>query len=340
MSDIEVLDTPRGVSDFSMLVTTPSGVQAVEIEMKHSGEPRFVREASFQLSDQARARPGSYGVVIAPYLSPESRALLRSHGQGWMDLAGNCLISFAGLHIELEKTNSNPFVSKRKQRTVFSPKSARILKVLLTERIPLKGNDIAARTHVSTAQVSKVREVLLDREWALSDASGLRIVKPLAVLEAWREEREAPALVAQGYTLHQGRAFDTHTQTMFMKGAITPFSTLLLAGHSVARRVAPYARVAGEFFYADRHGLELIREYLRLSPSDAGANVFVYEPEDDAMQLDSIALSPEPVRGTGLIQTYLDLSAMGDRGREAADYLLKEKISRFLGAGSGGSSNV
>ena len=268
-----------------------------------------------------------------------NRRRCAADGQGWLDLAGNCLISFAGLHVELEKANANPFGTKRKQRSVFSPKSGRILKTLLTDRSPLKGNEIASRAHVSAAQVSKVREVLIDREWAVSDASGLRIVKPLAVLEAWREERDAPSLVAQGYTIHHGRAFDTHAQTMFMKAATTPFSTLLLAGHSVARRIAPYARVAGEFFYADRHGVDLIHEYLRLSPSEAGANVFIYEPEDDAMQLDSIPLVPEPIRGTGLIQTYLDLSAMGDRDREAADHLLKEKLGRALGAGTGEARN-
>jgi hypothetical protein len=332
VSDIEVYDEFVGGPDAALRVTTPHGVQQIDLEVKHSGEPRHVREASFRLSDRAKARPSSYGVVIAPYLSPESRAILRGQGQGWLDLAGNCLISFAGLHVELEKANANPFVSRRKQRSVFSPKSGRILKVLLAERAPLRGNEIAGRAHVSAAQVSKVREILLDREWAVSDANGLRIVKPLAVLEAWREERDAPALIAQGYTIHQGRAFDTHTQTMFMKAATTPFSTLLLAGHSVARRIAPYARVAGEFFYADRHGVELIGEYLRLSPSEAGANVFIYEPEDDAMQLDSIPLVPEPVRGTGLIQTYLDLSTMGDRDREAADHLLKERLGRVLSA--------
>lgn len=338
VSAIEVLDDFVRGPEAALRVTTPQGTQQIDLEVKHSGEPRHVREASFRLSDRAKARPNSYGVVIAPYLSPESRAILRGQGQGWLDLAGNCLISFAGLHVELEKANANPFVTRRKQKSVFSPKSGRILKVLLAERAPLRGNEIAGRAHVSAAQVSKVRDVLLDREWAVSDADGLRIVKPLAVLEAWREERDAPRLVAKGYTIHHGRAFDTHAQTMFMK-ATTPFTTLLLAGHSVARRIAPYARVAGEFFYADRHGLELIHEYLSLLPSEAGANVFIYEPEDDAMQLDSIPLVPDPIRGTGLIQTYLDLSAMGDRDREAADHLLREKFGRALGAGSGEARN-
>lgn len=331
VSDIEVIDElGRGEPDALLRVTTPQGTQLIQIEVKASGEARYIREASFILTDRMKLHPGSYGVVIASYISPESRSILRQQHQGWFDLAGNCFLSFAGVHIDVEKASSNPFTTKRKQKSVFSPKSGRILKVLLTERAPLKGNEIASRAHVSQAQVSKVRETLIDREWAIADSTGIRILKPLALLEAWREEREPPVLAAQGYTLYHGRALDTHLQTLFMKAATASFSTLLLAGHSVARRVAPFARIAGEFFYADAHGINLVQEFLRLTPTESGANIFIYEPEDDMMQLDSIALAPQPIRGTGLLQTYLDLSAMGDRDREAADFLLTEKLGRML----------
>jgi hypothetical protein len=317
-------------SDATLLVETAFGKQRIEIEAKTSGEPRFIREASFVLSDLNRSRPGSYGVVLAPYISPESRAILRGQGQGWFDLAGNCLISFHGIHLEVVKSDVNPFTTKRKQRSVFSPKSGRILKLLLSESQPIKGIDIASRTHVSTAQVSKVREALLDREWAVADAQGLRIIKPTAVLEAWRNDRDPPKLIAQGYTLKYGKVLDTYVETLFMKAQQTQYQTLLLAGHSVARRIAPYSRVTGEFFYADSRGIELITDYLDLERVHDGANVFIYQPDDEMLSLDAIALKPEPLRGTGLIQTYLDLYSMGDRDREAADHLLADKLPHLL----------
>jgi hypothetical protein len=331
VQEIDVEDElGRGGPDALLSVTTSLGRQPIQVEFKPSGEARHIREASFLLTDRKRFYPDSYGVVIAPYISPESRNILRQQGQGWYDLAGNCFLSFSGIHVDVEKANTNPFTKKGKQKAIFSPKSARILKVLLAEGAPLKGNEIAARAHVSQAQVSKVRETLLDREWATANSAGIRVVKPLALVNAWREEREPPVLVAQGYTLEHGRALDTRLQTLFMKGEREPFCTMLMAGHSVARRVAPFARVAGEFFYADARGVELIAEFLKLSPSETGSNIFIYAPEDTMMQLDSIALEPEPVRGTGLLQTYLDLSAMGDRDREAADFLLQEKLGRML----------
>jgi len=316
-------------SDATLLVETALGRQRIEIEAKTSGEPRFIREASFVLSDLRRARPDSYGVVMAPYISPESRAILRGQGQGWFDLAGNCLISFDGIHLEIVKTDVNPFTTKRKQRSIFSPKSGRILKLLLSESRPLKGIEIASRTYVSAAQVSKVREALMDREWALSDAQGLRIIKPTAVLEAWRNDREPPKLISQGCTVKYGKGLDTYIQTLFMKAQQTQYQTLLLAGQSVARRVAPYSRMTGEYFYADSRGIELIHNFLDLEIVEDGANVFIYQPDDDMLSLDAMALSPDPLRGTGLIQTYLDLYSMGDRDREAADYLLAKKLPQL-----------
>lgn len=318
-------------SDATLVVETALGKQRIEIEAKTSGEPRFIREASFVLSDRQRTQPNIYGVVLAPYISPESRSILRGQGQGWFDLAGNCLISFHGVHLEIVKSDVNPFSSKRKQRSVFSPKSGRILKLLMTESRPLKGIEIASRTYVSTAQVSKVREALLDMEWAVSDTQGLRIVKPAAVLEAWRNDREPPKLMARGYTIKYGKSLETYIETLFMKAQQTQYQTLLLAGHSVARRLAPYSRTAGEFFYADNRGYELIQEYLNLESADEGANVFVYEADDEMLSLDAMMLKPEPLRGTGLVQTYLDLYSMGDRDREAANYLLEQKLPTLLG---------
>ena len=229
VSEIDVMDElGRGEPDALLRITTPQGTQLIQIVVKASGEARYIREASFILTERMKLQPGSYGVVIAPYVSPESRNILRQQHQGWFDLAGNCFMSFAHLHVDVEKANVNPFNTKRKQKSIFSPKSGRILKVLLTERAPLKGNEVAARAHVSQAQVSKVREMLIDREWAVTDNAGIRVVKPLALLEAWREERDRPALAAQGYTLHHSRALDTHLQTLFMMRRLSSGPTRLL----------------------------------------------------------------------------------------------------------------
>lgn len=336
ISELEIHHDPEiGLSrpDAAVTVHTPFGKRDLLIEAKSSGEPRFIREASFRLRDwkERRKEVPTYGLVMAPFISPESREILRKEGQGWFDLAGNCLLSFDSIHIEVVRADTNPFGNKRRQKSLFSPKSARILRLMLSEPGPWKGTELSARAKVSVGQVSKVREVLLDNEWATTDSTGLRIVRPGALLEAWRDSRKDEAkILLNGYSLQQGKLLETHLQILFEKVQRTSYATVLLASHSVARRIAPFARSSGEYFYADRKGLELITDELRVEPVESGANIIVYELEDDLMALDGIPLKPEPLRGTSLIQTYLDLSTMGERGREAADHLYKEKIGPHL----------
>lgn len=315
-----------------MSVRTADGTRNLQVELKSSGEPRFIREAAFRLGDWIRNKKDeSYGIVIAPFISPDSRDILRKEHLGWFDLAGNCLISFDGIHLEISKSDLNPFSQKRKQRSLFSPKSGRVLRLLLTESGPWKGTDLVSRTKVSAGQISKIREGLLDREWASTSSEGLRITQPTAILEAWRDSLTSPPkIIAQGYTIAHGKALDARLQMLFGKTAITQYATVLLAAHSVARRVAPYVRATGEYFYADKKGIELIQEILQLENGEAGANVTIFQPDDELLSLDSILLQPVPLRGTSLIQTYLDLSVMGERSGEGADHLYKEKIEPHL----------
>jgi hypothetical protein len=107
-------------------------------------------------------------------------------------------------------------------------------------------------------------------------------------------------------------------------------SRVLLASHSVARRAAPYARVAGEFFYASPAGIALLKQYLEITPTDKGENVTIFRPSDEGLWHETMDLAPK-LQGTGPIQTYLDLLSTGERGREAAEHWRTERIKPMLG---------
>jgi hypothetical protein len=100
----------------------------------------------------------------------------------------------------------------------------------------------------------------------------------------------------------------------------------VLSSFSAARWLAPYARVAGEFLYADAGGEEILTQHLKLEPAARGENVTIDRPRDQGVFLEN----PEPkpgLRCTGLVQTFLDLAAAGERGAEAADHLRQQKIT-------------
>jgi hypothetical protein len=299
------------------------------IECKSSGQPRHVREAMHQLTPNvAKARELTRGLVIAPFISPASRALLAEGNVGWLDWAGNARIVFPRFHLEIDRTDRDPFASKREQRSLFFPKSARLLKLLLHKpQLSWKVAELGVRAGVSVGQVSNVRRALIEREWAHAETTeGFRLTQPKALLDSWRDAgAHAPSLVLRGHTLKHGAALENAIQAVFTDPSMQGDSRVLLASHSVARRAAPYARIAGEFFYATEVGIALLKRRLEIVPTDKGENITIYRPSDEGLWQETMPLPPF-LEGTGPIQTYLDLLSTGERGREAAEHWRAERI--------------
>jgi hypothetical protein len=303
------------------------------VECKPSGQPRYARMAIGQLGPELSSRSTAQagGIVAAPFISPASRAILAESSIGWLDLAGNARIVFPRFHLEINKADRDPFATKREQRSLFFPKSARLLKLLLHKpQQPWKVAELAAEAGVSAGQVSNVRRALIEREWAHAElGGGFRLVQPDALLDAWRDDGvQIPQVLLRAYALMHSRSLDAAIEDAFADAADKP-ARLLLASHSVARRVAPFARVAGEFFYADSAGLAMLQQHLQLAPADKGENVIVFSAGDDGLWQETMQLG-QKLNATGPIQTYLDLLAGGERAREAAEHWRAEKIKPLL----------
>lgn len=305
-------------------------VHRLLVECKSSGQPRHVHTAILQLGREAPSTSDlTRGLFVAPFVSPSSRALLKAANIGWLDFAGNARIVFPRLHLEIERENRDPFASKREQRSLFYPKSARVLKVLLQPPLRLwRVAELAATAGVSAGQVSNVRRALIDRGWAQAEArEGLRLTEPHALLDAWRDDGPPNSRTPyRGYTLQ--RIADSHLRAAFEE-AQRDGAYLLLASHSVARRLAPFARVAGDYFYADTKGLAILQRHFDLKETDKGENVTIYPFDDVGLMVEAIEID-STLYGTGTIQTYLDLLETGERGREAAEHWRQERIEPGL----------
>ena len=304
------------------------------IECKSSGQPRYVRDAMSQLGREIfRATTLTRGLVVVPFISPASRSMLAEGNIGWLDLAGNARIVFPRFHVEITKADRDPFATKREQRSLFFPKSARLLKVLLhAPHASWKVVDLAKDAGISVGQVSNVRRALIEREWARAETGeGFRLTQPDALLDSWRDDGlHPPSVVLRGHTLKHGRALEAAIESAFVEPSLRDSAHVLLASHSVARRAAPYARVAGEFFYASAVGVELLKRQLEVKPTDQGENVTIFKPSDDGLWRETTDLGLH-LKGTGPIQTYLDLLTSGERGREAAEHWRTEKIKPMWG---------
>lgn len=305
-------------ADFLVQLRIQDRPHLLMAEVKNNGQPRMARLAVYQLKEYLSNETDAYGIFIAPYISSGAGKICEEAGIGYLDIAGDCLISFETVYIR-QTGAPNPNIQKRDLRSLYSPKAERILRVLLNDpRNSWKMIDLAQSAKVSLGQVANVKKLLLDREWLSKSVDGMSLTNPTALLDEWgqsynfrrNEVRECYALAE----LPEIEAQLAETcRRLGLQYALTGFSS--------AARIAPMVRYQKASVYVKRDVSTLI-ETLGWKAVTTGSNVSLLIPYDDgvfygAKDIDEIAI-------TSPVQTYLDLQSVRGRGHEAAQAVLKE----------------
>ena len=296
--------------------------QRLALEVKNNGQPRIARAAAYRLARLPERDPGLYGVFAAPYISLQTAEICIQEKIGYLDLAGNCRLAFGQVYIE-QTGKPNPYAEKRDLRSLYSPKAARVLRVLLTD--PQKAwrvQALAKEAAVSLGQVSNVKRLLEDREWLKGSDAGLLLRDPESLLSEWSANYNARKMVSRNYYTLKGIAEIEADLAGACKREGIPYA---LTGFSGAARYAPAVRYQRVMAYVSRD-TEKIAEILSLKEVDSGANVTLYAPSDEgvlygARTIDGICVASPA-------QVYLDLIGVKGRGEEAAKALLEEVIKR------------
>ena len=325
IGEMKISPAPKGsVADLVAQFELGGHPRTIVCVVTDSGQPRHVRSAIYRL----RFARDHFGLaatmaLVAPYLSAEARALCREHGVDFVDLQGNCRIRLEGAFIE-RTSPTRPPVIRRTIKSMFTPKAARVLRLML--RAPdrtWKVLDLSREAGVSLGHVSNVRAALLTRKWATAPPDGLRLADPGSLLESWRASYgELPGTKHRFYTPLDPRQADKAA-----RGALNNAgpARAILASFSAARLLAPLEPAVSQLFYADEGGLEQLRAVLRLSPAGEEENVLVRLLADDDLFLDAVESEPG-VFTTSPVQTFLDLSTAGERGENAAAHLRLAKL--------------
>lgn len=294
-------------------------------KVENNGQPRLVRMASLVLRDRIeRGGIDAVPILIAPYLSPASRAICEEHGIGFLDLMGNARIAFDSVFIDRTVADKPPS-ERRALQSLLGPKATRVLFTML--RDPPRAwrvAELAETAGVSLGHASNLRKALIEREWAGEVVGGTALLDPDALLDAWRDGYRRPAgRRLGGYTHLHGRSLDAAVRDAL--GGEAAKCRAIFASFSAARWLAPYGRAGTDYFYADEDGAGRLMDMLRLSSADKGENVEITIPKDAGILEGHV----EPAPGifcTNEIRTYLDLCHAGERGREAAEHLRREKL--------------
>lgn len=294
------------------------------VEVKSNAEPARVRQSIWQLQSAAEA----YGkdartLLAAPYISPASQQICRENGVGYLDFAGNAYLSVGGLDID-HRTDAKPKPEQRVLRSLFKPKAAAVLHVMLQDPSQKwRIGKLAQQAGVSAGHASQVGQQLRQREWADQSSDGMWLSDPNALLDAWQEEYQAPpGEKVQLYTHLHGAGLQDAVRSVMVEET---GGQLLYASFSAADWIAPFARTGRSYFYADERSLGQLQVRLELQTASKGANIEILVPNDPDVFRTALPLE-NGIICTGSVQTYLDLSIAGERGKEAAEHLRAETL--------------
>jgi hypothetical protein len=296
---------------------------SVLVEVKSTGEPRQARSAIQQLREYLSRVDDAYGVFAAPYISDYTAQLCKDSGVGYMDLAGNCLLSFDRVYVE-RRNYPNPNTEKRQLRSLFGPKSSRVLRVMLKKpKRAWQVQDLAEEADVSLGLAFKIKERLLALEYAREDRKRIKLARPADLLDTW----------AENYSFRSNKLYDyfSFDEPKTMERKLAQYCrrneiTYALTMFSGAALVAPFARYTRAFAYV-AEGIEELAAALQLKEAPSGPNFTILAPYDDGVFYGSRTV--KGLRVVCDIQLYLDLAGYKGRGEESARFLLDQRIKRL-----------
>jgi len=311
----------KDMPDYQAIVEGPGFKQIIYLEIKTLGTPKSTREAVNLLVRRIQNDPASYGIFVAPYIAPRSAAICKEAGIGYVDLSGNCFIAFRQIFINREKSG-NQFPFKTGLSSIYSPKSERILRVLLVYPYRTwKAIDLAKEAQVSLGMITQVSKKLIEEEWLKKTSQGISLIQPENLLADW----------SNNYTIKRNAQFNYYSMKPLQDVEIEIGDTCnkmnipyALTGFSASNRLAPMVRGQRAMIYVGRE-IDSIADKVGLKPVESGANVILIQPYDNgvfwnAKTIGDLEIS-EPV------QVYLDLKRYPGRGEEAADFLFREVIN-------------
>ena len=310
-----------GRPELLLRLDLPGGPQTLAVEVLRSGEIRAVREALDRVFRLRNGIPEARFILVAPYLSERAAELCAQEGVSYCDLSGNCRLALDPVFIRREGF-PNAFARKRDLRTLFSPKAARVLRVMLVQpRRPWRLQVLASEARVSLGQVANVKSVLLEREWAIAGQDGLALTDPAAALAEWAGNvRYTRPTVRDYYSL----AGVGEVESSLGSACQAEGASWALTSFSAAARLAPQVRYQRATAYVAGVPDEVARR-LGLKEVTSGANVRLLEPADEGVFYGVEEVDGLPI--VSAVQCYLDLRSEPGRGAEAAETLLKEVLS-------------
>jgi hypothetical protein len=274
------------------------------------------------LNQKRKATPDAYPIVIAPYISPEGKRICQDAAVGYVDLTGNVFLQFDGILIE-RSGEAVPREARTRVRRLFSPKSTRVLRVLLENpKVEWSFPRLAAECEVSLRTAYVVINTLADKGYVRKHRKAIALTNPSGLLDLWAENYSLDLNPRESFFsfIRSPAEFQDQLATFASKRRLKYAFTL----HSGASLITPFVRYTDVHFYLLGDASPIVTE-MDLRPVETGGTIHVLHPFDEG-----VLYRTQEIRGkrvVGNVQLYIDLLRYPARGKEQADLLRRKKLN-------------
>lgn len=320
------------------------------MEVKSSGEPRYVYEGIGKLLLVVKKVPKAYPVMIVPSMSTEGKELCKQANVGYIALNGDLFLRYATISYEhsfrespitavtiLRKRRTEQKIKslapileqvqrslrQRRQPFPFSAKGSRVLRIFLEN--PKRSwtiAQVAQEAQVNPRLALLAINYLADKLLIKKDRGATTLLKPKELLDLWVSQYgfKKNNQILGFYSA--ARTFEEFLQGVrkLPQESQDKYALTLYTGTSL---VAPYLRFSENHLYVQGNAQKWA-DQLGLKPTESGANTFLVLPYDS-----SVFYKTQKIQGISVVsnvQLYLDLYNFNDRAREQAEVLYKKAI--------------
>lgn len=303
------------------------------LEAKKAIFPRDVRQVIWQLRAASRERPSGprknhLPFLVAEFISPGAKELLRSERFGYYDSGGSIYLSAPGAYLYIDKPP--PKALAKSVRTLYAGRRAQVLHALLVHHKNWFGvTELAKQATVSPATASQVLTELERFDWLVVRGQGpgkeRHLRAPADLLDAWAKQLATirpspvrryyvPGTKADTLATRIGQIFDAHDVQYAISHEAAAQRHAPFISHVSQIRVRVLIGANADAAIGDL-GARVVNE---------GANFGVIEAKSSGE-----LLFREQIDGLWLaspIQIYLDLLRGEGRSKEIAEHFRKERI--------------
>lgn len=269
--------------DSRITLTGPHGSgTTLAIEAKQSVSPRFIQDLLLPRLQTARNMGGVYPlVVVAPWLSRKTQALLTENEIGYIDLTGNARVIAANppFYLETVGAERNPAPKQPGKARLRGPKAARLIRLLTDVRPPYRLGELADAAGLAPAYVSRMLDTLYDEALVERETRGpVESVDVAGLIRRW----------ASSYDVLESNRAESFIAPVGIRATADELSNypaeqprFAITGSTAATRLAPITAPALLLAYCDDP--QTLADDLGLLPASEGANVILLEPFDDVV---------------------------------------------------------